>query len=303
MDILPWKNLRRIRDIADIMYNTSVDILEEKKQALQNGDKAVLQQIGQGKDIMSILMKANMEAAAEDQLSEEEVLGQMSTFIFAGMDTTSNALSRILHLLTIYPEVQEKLRMEVTNARQTHGDLSYDELVALPFLDAVIRETLRLYPPVSMVVRTARQDVVLPLSSPIKGIDGREMSEIVVPQNTNIIASILGVNRDPRLWGPDALEWKPERWISPLPDALIEAHIPGVYSHLMTFLGGGRACIGFKFSELEMKVVLSVLLSEFRFSSNREIIWEMTGIATPTIKGKPMQPQLPLQIERLNLQS
>jgi cytochrome P450 len=62
------------------------------------------------------------------------------------MDTTSNALSRSLHLLATYPEVQEKLRQEILNALEENGgeDFSYDELVALPFLDAVCRETLRL---------------------------------------------------------------------------------------------------------------------------------------------------------------
>jgi cytochrome P450 len=62
------------------------------------------------------------------------------------MDTTSNALSRIFHLLANHPEVQDKLRQEITDARQTNGgqDFSYDELVSLPFLDAVCRETLRL---------------------------------------------------------------------------------------------------------------------------------------------------------------
>lgn len=60
------------------------------------------------------------------------------------MDTTANAMSRVLHLLAQHPDVQEKLRQEVTEAR-TRGDLDYDALHALPFLDAVCRETLRLY--------------------------------------------------------------------------------------------------------------------------------------------------------------
>lgn len=60
------------------------------------------------------------------------------------MDTTSNVLSRILHLLAVHPDVQEQLRTEIINAGQTSGDFTYDQLVSLPFLDAVCRETLRL---------------------------------------------------------------------------------------------------------------------------------------------------------------
>jgi cytochrome P450 len=68
------------------------------------------------------------------------------TLIFGAMDTTSNALSRILHLLATYPEVQDKVRHEIMDALSNNGgqDFSYDELVSLPFLDAVCRETLRL---------------------------------------------------------------------------------------------------------------------------------------------------------------
>jgi len=62
----------------------------------------------------------------------------------AATDTTSGALARILFLLSIHQDVQNKLRQEITEARKS-GDLSYDELVALPYLDAVCRETLRVY--------------------------------------------------------------------------------------------------------------------------------------------------------------
>ena len=119
------------------------------------------------------------------------------------------------------------------------------------------------------LIHRARKDILLPLLTPIKGIDGREMDSILVPKNTEIFIAILNANRDPLLWGPDSLEWKPERWLVPTPEALHEAHMPGIYSHLsvyavssaenelilsfsLTFLGGGRACIGFKFSQLEM---------------------------------------------------
>ena len=61
------------------------------------------------------------------------------------MDTTSNAMSRVLHLLAERPEVQDKLRNELVQARETYGEeIPFDDLLALPYLDAVCRETLRL---------------------------------------------------------------------------------------------------------------------------------------------------------------
>lgn len=264
---------------------------------MEQGGKGLSNEISGGKDIMSILMKANSEASEADKLPDEEVIGQISTFAFAGTDTTSNALSRTLYLLTQHPEIQNKLREELMEAKRTYGDVPYDELVELPYLDAVCRETLRLHPPIPILVREALQDASVPLLTPVKGLDGREMDSILVPKGTRIFMSLWNANRDVTLWGPDAEEWKPERWLSPLPQTLLDAKVPGIYSNLMTFLGGGRACIGFKFSQLEMKAVLSVLVSKFRFSpSETPIQWKMTGVVTPAVKGSPV-PQLPIKVE------
>ncbi|KAF8971842.1 cytochrome P450 [Flammula alnicola] len=302
VDILPWKNLHAVRDIVDVLYHTSVEIFESKKKALSEGDEALANQIGQGKDIMSILMRANMTASKEESLTRDELLGQMSSLIFAAMDTTSSALARLLYLLATHQDVQDKLRKEIREAKEAEGgDLSYDKLVSLQYLDAICRETLRLHSPVTMARRTTRQDVVLPLSNPIKGLDGQEIQEIFIPNDTNIIVGIMASNRNPELWGPDVLEWKPERWLEPLPETVIRAHLPGIYSHLMTFIGGSRACIGFKFSQLEMKVVLLLLIESFRFSpTKQEIAWQMAGITTPIVVGNKSEvPQLPLLVERV----
>lgn len=68
-----------------------------------------------------------------------------STLIFAAFDTTSSALSRILYQLSHHPAIQDKLRAEITAARTEHGNMDYDKLVNLPYLEAVCRETLRLW--------------------------------------------------------------------------------------------------------------------------------------------------------------
>ena len=84
----------------------------------------------------------------------------------------------------------------------------------------------------AVIWNSARQDVILPLSTPIKGLDGREITEIPISKNTNLIIGILAINRNPKIWGPDSYEWKPERWLNPLPESVSEARVPGVYSNL-----------------------------------------------------------------------
>lgn len=81
------------------------------------------------------------------------------------------------------------------------------------------------------VVR-AKKDTVLSFSKPIRGKDGRALNEIFIPKGTELYIGILGCNTDKDLWGDDALEWKPERWMSPLPNAVTNASIPGVYSNV-----------------------------------------------------------------------
>ncbi|PSR73438.1 hypothetical protein PHLCEN_2v10730 [Hermanssonia centrifuga] len=299
VELLPDKTIQKAKAIIDTLETRSKQILLEKKLALANGDKAILQQVGEGRDIMSILLRENMAAAEEDRLSEEEVLAQISTFVFAATDTTSTATARILHLLAQHPDVQDKLREEITTARKGQ-DIPYDQLIELPYLDAVCRETLRVYPPAGIEARETHQDVVMPLSEPIRGIDGTLIKEIPIPRNTYVIVSIRGCNRNNAIWGEDACEWKPERWLSPLPDTVVKAKIPGVYSHLMTFGGGSRACIGFKFSQLEMKVLLSVLLESFKFSlSNKDITWNFASPAYPTVGTESKKASLPLIVKAI----
>lgn len=73
---------------------------------------------------------------------------------------------------------------------------------------------------------------MLPLSTPIIGVDGREVYEIFIPKGTRILTSQLRCNRDPEIWGVDAGEWKPEQWLSPLPQSVLDAKVPGIYSHM-----------------------------------------------------------------------
>ncbi|KAJ2922392.1 hypothetical protein H1R20_g14706, partial [Candolleomyces eurysporus] len=129
--------------------------------------------------------------------------------------------------------------------------------------------------------------MIMPLHTPIQtAFDPKQqLNEIFVPEGTTIIMSLIGCNRNKDVWGEDAEEWKPERWLEPVKESVVGAKVPGVYSHLMTFLGGGRACVGVKFAQLQMKVVLSTLVENFTFApGSKEIIWQLNGVIQPTTK-------------------
>jgi len=137
------------------------------------------------------------------------------------------------------------------------------------------------------------------LGTPVKSADGkRYIHELLLKKNTNVVVGIATANRDQAVWGDDAGMWKPERWINHCVDDLVKERLPGVYSGMMTFLGGGRACIGFKFAAIEIKIVLSTLLETFVFElSDKDIVWRNGGLVTPATIGREMElPHLPLKV-------
>ncbi|TDL20057.1 cytochrome P450 [Rickenella mellea] len=295
----PFRSVQRVKEIVDTMHNASVTIFNDKKEALAKGDEEVVQQVGQGRDIMSILLRANTAPNAGDRLPDNELLAQINTFIQGAHDTVASALCRILHQLALHPEVQSRLRDEIVQARMENSDLDYDALMGLPYLDAVTRETLRMFPPLPFSLRVTNKAVVLPLKWPIKSTDGKsEITQIPLKNRTTVVIATMAVNRSKAIWGEDADVWNPERWLAPLPPSVAEAHLPGIYGSMLTFLGGVRSCIGFKFAEMETKLTLSTLLETFKFEpSSKEVQWDMRFIQTPTLKGSgDTSPQLPMKI-------
>ncbi|KAF5361358.1 hypothetical protein D9757_011367 [Collybiopsis confluens] len=207
VNLLPWKDLHHVRDMVDYMHEVASEIYKEKKKVFEGGDEAITQQTGRGKDLISILtykVKENMKAVDEDRLADSEVIAMDTTSVsdcvpdmkdVQLINPQKNAMARILHLLVNRPDVQGKLRSELTQAREQNGgqDVSYEDLVNLPYLDAICRETLP--------SRRASKDGVLPLHKPVLGLDGTQMHEIAVPKGTSILVSIFNANRNTDLWG------------------------------------------------------------------------------------------------------
>ncbi|KAI0359965.1 cytochrome P450 [Trametes cingulata] len=279
LDLFPHKGVQRLKGIVDVMHKRSLEIYQERKEAALRGEDWTSQHAANGQDVMSVLLRANIAASEEDRLPDEEVIAQMSTFILAGVDTTSNALSRILHLLAERPAIQDQLRSELQEAYERYGDkIPYNELMQLPYLDAAFAGDLRGSRGRTRHCRTTFTEV--------RGVDGTLLSEVVVPKGTVFLLNQLACNTSKTLWGEDAHIWRPERWLEPLPREVEEARIPGIYANLMSFSAGSYSCIGFKFSQLEMKVVLYTLVRSFTFAlPDKPVTWNSAGVVYPTMGG------------------
>ncbi|KAF7355908.1 hypothetical protein MVEN_00919800 [Mycena venus] len=279
---IPNAAVQKVKTCADVMHQTAVDILADTREGLRREDGG---KGARAKDIIGLLLRANQTATSNEQLSEEELTGQMTVMIFGAQDTSSSALSRILYMLSVNPDIQEAVRREIRAARASDRRLSLEEISALPWLDAVLKETLRLYPPVPFVRRTALEERTIPFTTP-----SGKLSEVTIPRGATLFLGIAGANRLRSVWGSDAAEWRPERWLEGDLHHKVDpsVRLPGIYSGMMSFLGGQRSCIGYKFAQIEIKILLIAMISRFEISSTKdEIVWNLSQIISPSVRTVP----------------
>ncbi|KAJ6549021.1 cytochrome P450 [Mycena vulgaris] len=218
------------------------------------------------KSVIGLLLK-------DEAPNEEEVVAQMVShsmrvnfgfmYQFHRMcywyETTSISLTWALIELAKHPDKQDKLRSELS--RFGAIDPTWDQLGSdLPYLDATVSEILRLHPAVIETMREAIHDDVVPLGAPIVTPSGETISSIIVAKGSVVVVPIRSINRSEVLWGPDAKEFKPERWLDG--DITVRAQELQGYRHLLTFHDGPRTCLGKSFALAEFKACYSTLDSD-----------------------------------------
>jgi len=260
---IPTERGRKIAIAQSTMARIGRQLLGDSKAAIAASEKAGEKNtVLRGRDLLSLLVRANTATDLSDnqRMSDEDVLAQVPTFLVAGHETTSTTTTWALFALTQAPEAQKKLREEVLKVSTDNP--SMEDLSALPYLDAVVRETLRVHSPVPSTLRVATKDDVIPLNTPFVDKHGQTQHGIKVSKGDNVFIPILATNRSKAIWGEDAAVFRPERWES-VPEGANS--IPGIWGNQLSFLGGPRACIGYRFSLVEMKALLFTLIRAFEF--------------------------------------
>ncbi|KAF8141145.1 cytochrome P450 [Boletus edulis] len=301
--ILEWmtdhgsnSRLERAREVKKMVTEVGKKMVQERAETLLEGKG--------NRDVFSLLVKANMDTEAKNKLTEEELLAQMCTILLAGHETTSNSLSWILLELARHPKMQSRLRTEIREteaAIRARGDTQFTmaDFDAMPFTSAVIKEGLRYHPVVPHVHRIAGRDDVLPLSQPITTESGEVTNEIFVPKGTRIVASIAAYNRNTELWGDDAHEFNPDRWLDGVASGKKPVSI-GVYSNLMTFIGGVRACLGWRFAVIEIQAFLVEIIGKFELTMtdrSERVCRAPSLVMVPMVDGElELGSQLPLAV-------
>ncbi|XP_062552483.1 probable cytochrome P450 6a20 [Armigeres subalbatus] len=211
------------------------------------------------KDFMQLLIelknKGYMEGDTEDaeelqnnrleKITFEEIAAQAFVFFFAGFETSATTMTFALHLLAMNQEVQDKGRKCVHEALDKHGGkLTYDSLMEMTYIDCIIQETLRIYPPVATIHRVTTKPYKLPNGS-------------VLPEGIGVVIPNLAFQHDPDFF-PEPMLFRPERFFE---DEKEKRHN---FSHL-PFGEGPRICIGMRFGLLQTRMGLAMLLKNYRF--------------------------------------
>ncbi|KAL7423550.1 hypothetical protein Q5752_001130 [Cryptotrichosporon argae] len=295
---IPTKSMRAIWAGQEVSRRIGKRLIDEKKRAVLAANAGELEKgTDIGKDLLSIVVRANMAAdlRPDQKLTDDEMLAQITTFMFAGNETSGTALTWILYCLSQHPDVQTRLRAELAAVPTDRP--SNEELSALPYLEHVIREVLRLYAPAPGTVRCTTREIVLPLGTPVKGRDGKMLDSVTLPKGQTVFIPILCMHQLESIWGEDAAEFNPDRWAK-LPAET--AQIPGVWGNLLTFLGGSHNCIGYRFALAEIRAILFVLVRNFTFdelASKPQIERKTAVVMRPrVVTEKECGPQMPLLV-------
>jgi cytochrome P450 len=252
---VPLAPLRRLRETKALLDGILLEVIRKKREE-------------PGHDLLSHLVGLRDEEGFG--MNDRELLEETMTLFLAGHETTALALTYTLWLLAAHPDAYEQLLAEV-DAVLDGREPGPKDLEALPYTSAVVKESLRVYPPVWTMARLATDDVE------VGGVRLRAGEQVIVPQWV--------VQRDAR-WFPEPERFRPERFLG-------EAHKELPRFAYFPFGGGPRVCIGQHFALMELVLVVARLSQSFVF----ETLGGQPPAVHPVITLRP-QGAVPLRVRR-----
>ncbi|ELR13369.1 cytochrome p450 superfamily protein, partial [Acanthamoeba castellanii str. Neff] len=212
------------------------------------------------KDLLDLLLEAKDDEGDGEGFSNQQIMEEVMTIMFAGHETTSIALSWTLYLLAQHAQVKDKLVQELVQVMSERTPAA-DDLPKLQYLDMVLSEAMRLYPPQPGFVRRALQD--------------NHIGQYFIPQGTEVTVVPYLIHRDPSLW-PEPQRFDPERFTKENSKARHAfAYLP--------FSGGLRSCVGRNFAMMEARVLLAAIVRHFEV----RLVEGARVVAVPAVTLRP----------------
>jgi cytochrome P450 len=222
---LPGTSYRRLLRHAEKLERFILSMIEQRRNNPEGRT-----------DVLSILTQARDDE--NHGMSDMELVGQATILFAASYETTASTLTWTLFLLAQHPQIANEL-MDELDAVLAGAPPRNEQLLQLPFLERVLKESMRILPPVPYTIRSATADV--------------EMGGFKVPKNSRVICSHFLTHHQPELY-PEPERFLPDRWLK------ID---PSQYEY-MPFSAGPRACIGAIFAMQAMKISIAMILQRFR---------------------------------------
>jgi cytochrome P450 len=249
---LPTRNNRRydaaVRELDNIVYT-----LIRERQANPNATSP------HGfEDLLGTLLKARYEDGSP--MPPQQIRDEVMTLLLAGHETTAVSLSWIWLLLSQHPEVEQKLWAELRTVLNGRSPTMHD-LANLPYTERVVKEAMRIYPPVWATVREAAKDC--------------EIGGYLIPAKSPVIMSQWVMHRDPRYYDRPT-EFLPDRWLD-------ERYKSAPRFSYFPFAGGPRICIGAAFAQTEAALVLATIAQQYQIRVDPNAVIE----PTPSITLRP----------------
>uniref|UniRef100_A0A3B4UV85 unspecific monooxygenase n=1 Tax=Seriola dumerili TaxID=41447 RepID=A0A3B4UV85_SERDU len=181
-------------------------------------------------------------------LTDHEIVSQATMFVFAGYETSATTLVFLVYTLARNPEVMKRLQKEIDSTFPNKGPVQYEALMQMEYLDSVVNECLRLYPPAARIEREAKETV--------------KINGVTIPKNITVMIPVYALHHDPELW-PEPEEFKPDRFSKENKQSI------NPYTYL-PFGVGPRNCIGMRFALVMTKLALVEVLQNYSFSVCKE---------------------------------
>ncbi|XP_045780381.1 cytochrome P450 4C1-like [Maniola jurtina] len=265
--IYNWTELKRKQDeYLKIMHNMPDTIVSQRKAYYLNNRKCKkIEEKAKGpifKSVMDLLLELSIEKGF---LSEYEIKEHMYSIIFAGYDTLAGVLMFTMLLVASYANVQDEIWKELHVVfGDDDRDVTKQDLSQLVYLEAVLKESMRIYPIAPYVIRHLDTDI--------------KLRNCTLSKGRTCLLSIYGVHRHP-MWGPDADEFKPERWLDPA--TFRESTI----IPFAAFSMGRRNCLGQPFAYMSMKTTLAHIFRHYRLTGDHKKMTLKMNIMLKPVSG------------------
>ncbi|CAG2106370.1 unnamed protein product, partial [Medioppia subpectinata] len=237
------KSGHKSNDFLQLLCESEKDSEEDIKDELDVNES---HHINEGSEELAVERKTLSINVVNKRLTEDEILAQALVFFLAGFETTATTLTFLTYELAINPHIQDSLYAEICAAVDANGDISYEELARLPYLDSVLSETLRLHPPSLRLHRVAAADYKL-------GDTG-----LTLYKGQTVQIGVYAVHTREEYY-PDPFRFDPDRFMPENRHKLV----PYTY---VPFGAGPRNCIGMRFALLEAKIAVAHVMRRFRFT-------------------------------------